>query len=569
MNFESRKFFAGLGTASEPRRRRSPRSAVPLVLACIGVIAPTTLYAKQTPAQAIQSQVAEGLRLAVTAQAKVAEYFAYRGIAPADRIDAGLSAAPSDTIGKYVTALDISGGVITLTYGNQANAEIVGATLTLTPGRSADGSISWQCGLAPVPPGVMPLPGVGAGSTSVPNEYLPAPCGLSNAPSIPSQVNEGLGLAVAAQASVERYIKSHGTAPQDRSQAGLSPSPTDTVGNYVSGVDISGGVVNIAYGNFAAAPIAGMVLALTPYRSADGSITWQCGLAPAPVGLNPVGSIGNTTLDSQYLPAQCSAAGAAAIPKQVLEGLKLAAPIKLKVQNYIAKVGSAPANRAAIGLTPSAADTSGNYVSSVDVRGGGITITYGNRASSRIVGQSLGLTPWRNNGGDVVWQCGNSVVPTGTTLPNGSVPPITTFNDTYLPPNCQIGGVAPIDKDIQEGLRLARKLQATVEKIYKTQGMLANANSTNLGLPYPSDISGNYVQGIAVAAGALTITYGWGANVNLTARTLGLTPYVSPDGKLTWVCGNANIPTGFFSPIGGGLAATTVANEYLPINCRP
>lgn len=555
----------------ESRRYRSPRSAVTLALACVGAIAPAILHAKQTPAQVIQSQVAEGLKLAATAQKKVEDHFAQRGVAPANRTAADLSVSPKNTKGKYVTALDIAGGVITLTYGGQANSEIVGGTLALVPLRSADGHISWQCGLAPAPSGLLPLPGAGVGATSIPNEYLPAPCGLSNALPIPAQVKEGFALGQGLTAEVLDYIAAYGSVPQDRTQARLSPSPSDTAGNYVSAVDISGGVVNITYGNLASAPIAGMNLALTPYQSADGSITWECGLAPVPPGLNPVtgAKVGYTSIANQYLPPECSQTGVASIPQQISEGLLLAAAAEVTVDDLIYATGTAPANRTAIGLTPNPWDTSGNYVSSMNVQNGGITITYGNRASAGIAGMTLGFTPWLSQSGMVIWQCGNSAAPAGAHSIGGFG--VTSLPDKYLPPACQAVGSAPINKQITEGLRLARKLQAAVEKIYRVRGTLANASNGSLGLPpNANDTSGNYVYGITVASGAITIAYAQpGTNDLIEAQTLGLTPYVSADGKLTWVCDNANIPAGLISPLGGGVAATTIANQYLPINCRP
>ncbi len=41
-----------------------------------------------------------------------------------NRADAGMSANATDTTGKYVTAVNVANGVITVTYGNEANKQI-------------------------------------------------------------------------------------------------------------------------------------------------------------------------------------------------------------------------------------------------------------------------------------------------------------------------------------------------------------------------------------------------------------------------------------------------------------
>ena len=95
--------------------------------------------------------------------------------------------------------------------------------------------------------------------------------------------------------------------------AGLTPNPGDTVGNYVSGVAIADGRVDIIFGNRANAVIAGLTLSLTPYESADLSVLWRCGNSVAPAGLSTMGTAGGgvaavyqaTTVDNRYLPSSC------------------------------------------------------------------------------------------------------------------------------------------------------------------------------------------------------------------------------------------------------------------------
>ena len=130
---------------------------------------------------------------------------------------------------------------------------------------------------------------------------------------IRAQVAEGLTLAAAAKPPIATSFLDHGRAPATRAAAGLSADATDSSGSYVSGIDVTNGVIVITYGNAASALIAGLTLTLTPYETADSSIVWRCGTAAAPAGLNPLGTAngGNAavyiapTAPVQYLPSSC------------------------------------------------------------------------------------------------------------------------------------------------------------------------------------------------------------------------------------------------------------------------
>ena len=151
-----------------------------IVVAIIGILAAIAIPAYQD--YTIRSQVSEGLTLAAAAKTAVAESFSNRGEAPADRVAAGMTATAADTSGKYVVAVDVADGTISIEYGNEVNAVVAGLFLALTPYESVDLSVVWQCGYAPAPANTALLGTAGggtaatAGTTDVPEQYLPSSC---------------------------------------------------------------------------------------------------------------------------------------------------------------------------------------------------------------------------------------------------------------------------------------------------------------------------------------------------------------------------------------------------------
>ena len=153
-----------------------------IVVAIIGILAAIAIPAYQD--YTIRAQVSEGLNLAAGAKAAIAETFLSRGTAPANRVGAGMSqigANGTDTSGKYVSGVDVVAGVIVVTYGNEANANIKTQTLQLGPYTTPDGSVAWRCGGAPQPNGTVAMNGSGtftggslAGTLLV--KYLPSSC---------------------------------------------------------------------------------------------------------------------------------------------------------------------------------------------------------------------------------------------------------------------------------------------------------------------------------------------------------------------------------------------------------
>jgi type IV pilus assembly protein PilA len=142
-----------------------------IVVAIIGILAAIAIPAYQD--YTIRAQVTEGLNLAAPAKASVAEVYANTGDFPADNSVAGIGASTEIT-GKYVSYVNINSGVITISYGKQANKKISGSTVVLTPGTNTNGDVVWVCGSHSTPANVSTPTSPVAGTVLA--KYLPQVC---------------------------------------------------------------------------------------------------------------------------------------------------------------------------------------------------------------------------------------------------------------------------------------------------------------------------------------------------------------------------------------------------------
>jgi type IV pilus assembly protein PilA len=145
-------------------------------VAIIGILAAIAIPAYQD--YTIRSQVTEGLNLAAPAKASVAEVYANRGEFPSTNSEAGIGGS-TQISGKYVTSVTSVGlsgsGIITITYGKQANTKINGKTLIMTPGTSVNGDVAWVCGDHDTPSGIS-IPGGTTNAGDLEQKYRPQVC---------------------------------------------------------------------------------------------------------------------------------------------------------------------------------------------------------------------------------------------------------------------------------------------------------------------------------------------------------------------------------------------------------
>jgi len=116
-----------------------------IVVAIIAILAAIAISQYQD--YVIRSQVSEGSSLADGVKTAVAEFYNNKGTPPSNNKSAGLAAAGSIT-GNYVSNVDVSGGLVKVTYSSAspftANSKISGKILQFSPITHA-GSIQWAC----------------------------------------------------------------------------------------------------------------------------------------------------------------------------------------------------------------------------------------------------------------------------------------------------------------------------------------------------------------------------------------------------------------------------------------
>lgn len=147
-----------------------------IVVAIVAILAAIAIPQYQN--FTIRSQVTEGMSLASGVETKIVDYYNSQGAWPADGSTLGGSAAGTDISGKYVAAVLVAGGSISVKFGNSAASAITGKFLSVLPYTNGNGDIIWLCGPpATLPTGATAVSGATvATATNVPVTYLPKNC---------------------------------------------------------------------------------------------------------------------------------------------------------------------------------------------------------------------------------------------------------------------------------------------------------------------------------------------------------------------------------------------------------
>ncbi len=127
---------------------------------------------------------------------------------------------------------------------------------------------------------------------------------------------------------------------------------------------------------------------------------------------------------------------------QVAEGINMAAGAKAPVIDAFNMNGEPPAGRVDAGMTATATDTSGKYVSQVEIIDGRVEVTFGNDVHADIFGDTVSFTPYLTVSGGIVWRCGNAGVPAANAVllngnGNSAAHVAPTVENRYLPSTCR------------------------------------------------------------------------------------------------------------------------------------
>ncbi len=127
-----------------------------IVVALIGILAALAIPLYQN--YLIRAQIAEGLNMSGPAKTAIAEFHEQGGAFPANNAEAALN-TPASYSGKYVDSISVNGPIISILYGNDANGQISGSTVTITA-IASPGTLTWDC----------------AGGGVIPDMFLPKSC---------------------------------------------------------------------------------------------------------------------------------------------------------------------------------------------------------------------------------------------------------------------------------------------------------------------------------------------------------------------------------------------------------
>ena len=171
--------------AAPPAKPMSPWGIAGIFLLALvpifGILAAIAIPAYQD--YTVRAQVTEGMVIASDFKNEVALFAGENRRWPTDPADAGLDedAGQRADDARYLEAIDLSNGTITLTYGKEANPQIQGKRLSFRPYVTEGNDVLWLCGRDAEPPDAYFDFEEGGqqsdrGITSMADKHLPASC---------------------------------------------------------------------------------------------------------------------------------------------------------------------------------------------------------------------------------------------------------------------------------------------------------------------------------------------------------------------------------------------------------
>jgi type IV pilus assembly protein PilA len=132
-----------------------------------------------------------------------------------------------------------------------------------------------------------------------------------------------------------------------------------------------------------------------------------------------------------------------------------------------------------------------------------------------------------------------------------------------------------IRSQVTEGLSLADGWKTAIDENFAMKGVFATCATVNTAgcvAMAQSYSTGKYVSSVTIVNGGISISFSntapYVANKAIAGMTLGLTPYVTANGDVVWICGTAAVVSTASLATGVTLVPTTVANQYLPTSCH-
>jgi type IV pilus assembly protein PilA len=122
-----------------------------------------------------------------------------------------------------------------------------------------------------------------------------------------------------------------------------------------------------------------------------------------------------------------------------------------------------------------------------------------------------------------------------------------------------------VRSQVTEGMNLASAVETGAAEYFANVGSFPT-DLSSAGIS--SSPSGKYVTSIGITTGSIVVVYGNQVNSAVTGKHLAITPYLSANNDIVWVCGLHTVPSTASAATGVTPGTTDVLDKYLPQTCR-